>query len=187
MKEVVISFSTIHALDIVRKIILCLFGLLSVASCPIGFLCMRTCPSNEALPIWLTGHGFLTALYYIVSLTTFISQPLRLVEIHRKKRQLQCRLDKVVEEIGQVKVPPHLLEDSSRIKESKRFFSTNEKITLIFSVLVSLSIFSGVSLLVLTDKNLCQRLPFFYSISVVATSILLLIVYSVFVVVSSVD
>ena len=187
MEKITINFQDFSTFSIIRYVILFLFSLQSIISCPIGLLTIHNCPSNTYLPVWLSIHGFICILYYIVSIITFASTPMKSVHLKKEYIELTDTQNQILKELDE-----STTERSYSIENYFKFgnptertkFTRDEILSIIFAVIISVSIFVGCFFISLTHRKLCNDIIYFYSLSIVITSVLFFFVISICVIVN---
>ena len=187
MEKITISFHDLSTFNIIRYVILVLFSVHSIISCPIGLLTINNCHSNIYLPIWLSTHGIICVLYYTVSIVTFVSAPMKSIYLKNEHGELRDTLGQLLTELDESPEKSYSAENYLPLgnpTEGKRKFTRDEIISIVFAIILSVSIFVGCLLCSLTHRELCNDIVYFYSLSIIITSLLFCFVMAIYVTVN---
>ena len=191
MDKYVIHFQDLSTFGIIRYVFLFLFSLQSIIACPIGLLTLHNCISNVYLPIWLSIHGFLCILYYIVSIVTFAYTPMKSSDLKKEYIELKEIQNQILKDIDDG-MKTNGMEQNTSIENYLKFrnltetrkFTRDEIMSVVFAVILSISIFIGCFFISITPKELCNVIPYFYCLALVISSVLFVFIVSICVIIT---
>lgn len=191
MEKYVAHFQDLSTFSIIRNVFLFLYSLQSIIACPIGLLTLHNCISNVYLPIWLSIHGFFCILYYIVSIVTFAYTPMKTCDLKKEYTELKDIQNQILKEIDDGMKTGGIEHNTSienyfkfRNLTETRKFTRDEIISVVFSVILSISIFIGCFFIAITPRELCNVIPYFYCLALTISSVLFFFIVSICVIIS---